>query len=366
MTTPFVMTRPAGPRHSRRRKASGAPGVALVALASFAPLAALAEPQQNALRPAGVQAAHILALWNLTLVVCGIVFTAVVLAALVALVRRGRRGLHGAAPPDLTPLANPEPRTRRVVVSLSLVSVVVLVGLIVADVATDRALSDLPVDRPLRIELTGEQWWWQAVYAGEGGRPAFVTANELHVPVGRPVVVSLKAGDVIHSFWVPNLHGKKDMLPGLDSTIEFRADQAGAYRGQCAQFCGAEHALMAMLVVADAPAHYAAWADHQAAPARSNALADAVAQRGRDVFESATCAGCHTVRGTSAQGALGPDLTHLMSRQTLAAGVLANTPGNLADWIRNPQAVKPGTLMPTVALSDTDLHALVQWLGTLQ
>lgn len=323
-----------------------------------------AAPQQNALEPAGVQAAHIVALWNLTLIVCGAVFTAVVLAALIALRRRGRGA--APAPPDLGSLAQPEQRTQRVVVTLSLASVILLVGLIVADVATDRALSDLPVDRPLRIELTGEQWWWQAVYPAEGNRPAFVTANELHVPVGRPVVVSLKAADVIHSFWVPNLHGKKDMLPGLDSTIEFRADQPGAYRGQCAQFCGAEHALMAMLVVADAPARYAAWSAHQATPAATNALTDAATQHGRDVFESSTCASCHTVQGTSAHGSLGPDLTHLMSRQSIAAGVLANTPANLASWIHDPQAVKPGTLMPQVALSDADLHALVQWLGTLQ
>lgn len=178
-------------------------------------------------------------------------------------------------------------------------------------------------------------------------------------------MVSLKAADVIHSFWVPNLHGKKDMLPGLDSTIEFRADQPGAYRGQCAQFCGAEHALMAMLVVADAPARYAAWSAHQATPAAANALTDAATQHGRDVFEGSTCASCHTVQGTTAHGSLG-DLTHLMSRQSIAAGVLANTPGNLASWIHDPQAVKPGTLMPRVALSDTDLQALVLWLGTLQ
>lgn len=337
-----------------------------LAPASF-PTAACAVLQQNALDPAGIQAARIVTLWNFTLVVCGAVFTAVVLAAIVALLRRhgGARQMKPAAP-DLASLTQPEYRTRRVIVTISLVSVALLVGLIVADVATDRALSDLPVNRPLRIQLTGEQWWWQAEYPAEGNRPAFVTANELHVPVGRPVVVSLKAADVIHSFWVPNLHGKKDMLPGLDSTIEFRADQPGTYRGQCAQFCGAEHALMAMLVVADAPARYGAWAAHQATPGAKSALTDVATQYGRKVFESSTCAGCHTVQGTSAHGSLGPDLTHLMSRQSIAAGVLANTPANLASWIHDPQAVKPGTLMPQIALSDADLHALVQWLGTLQ
>ncbi|WP_245763202.1 cytochrome c oxidase subunit II [Paraburkholderia diazotrophica] len=322
---------------------------------------AVAQPNQNALQPAGAQAAHIARLWNLTLVVCGVVFAGVLLATLVALARR--RG-DARTPPEPASADAPEQRTRRFVIGATGLSVVLLVGLVVADVMTDRALSRLPVDDAVHIEVTGQQWWWQAAYAPDGGNAGFVTANELHVPVGRPVIVSLKAGDVIHSFWVPNLHGKKDMLPGVDSTIEFRADHEGVYRGQCAEYCGAGHALMAMLVVAQPPDRYAAWLRQQSAPAVS--ADDALAVRGRQVFLQSSCAGCHSVRGTSAQGTLAPDLTHLMSRQTIASGVLANTQANLLAWIRDPQALKPGTTMPSVPLAADDQRAVVAWLGTLQ
>jgi cytochrome c oxidase subunit II len=321
-----------------------------------------AEPQQNTLQPAGVQAAHIGQLWNITLGVCAIVFAAVLLATLIALMRM-RLG-EGMAAPNLDSLTHPERRTRRTVVAASIVSVIALCGLIVADVLTDRALSKLPVDNPVRIDMTGQQWWWQMQYPAEHGTGGFATANELHIPVGRPIIVSLKAGDVIHSFWVPNLHGKKDMLPGITTSIVFRADKPGVYRGQCAEFCGAQHALMAMLVIAEPSERYDAWLQQQAQPARASL--DTTAQHGRDVFEKSACAGCHTVRGTSASGTLAPDLTHLMSRQTIAAGVLANTPNNLAAWIRDPHAWKPGVTMPAVPLSDSDLHAVVTWLTTLQ
>ncbi|PMS35106.1 cytochrome c oxidase subunit 2 [Trinickia symbiotica] len=311
-------------------------------------------PNQDALEPAGIQAAHILRLWNLTLIVCAVFFAAVLAGVLVALLRR--KWADVATPPDLSGNARPERGVRRTVVAL--------VGLVVADALTDRALSQLPVARALHIELVGWDWWWQANYAPDGDSPGFATANELHIPVGRPIVVSLTAGDVIHSFWVPNLHGKKDLLPGIRSTVEFRADKPGIYRGQCAQFCGTEHALMALAVVADPPDRYAAWAAAQRANADDSA--DTLAQRGKQVFEQSACASCHTVRGTRAAGALAPDLTHLMSRQTIAAGRLVNDPANLAAWIRDPGAFKPGAMMPPANLSGPDLRALVAWLGTLR
>jgi cytochrome c oxidase subunit 2 len=336
-------------------------------LAAAIPLACRAAPaflEHNALAPAGIQAEHIVRLWHLTLIVCGAVFAAVLAGVLFALVRRAGAQQHAA--PDLSGTVRPERRAQRVVVGTSLFSVVLLIGLIVADVLTDRALSKLPGANPLQIELTGWQWWWQARYPAESSRIAFVTANELHVPIGRPVVVTLKAGDVIHSFWVPNLHGKKDLLPGITSTIEFRADRAGLYDGPCAEFCGAEHALMALRIVAEPPARYEAWAAAQTESAPIPAPADALAAQGRQVFERSACAGCHTVRGTSAVGQLGPDLTHLMSRQTIAAGALPNDAPDLTRWIRDPGSAKPGTTMPAVPLSGADLHALVAWLTTLQ
>jgi len=331
---------------------------------STAAHAQAAEPpaQHDALHAAGIQAARIGALWNLTLVVCGLVFAAVLIAVLVALARRPRADAH--VPAEAGRAAMPrDARARRFVIAATAFSVLLLVGLTVADVLTDHALSKLPAANPLHIEMTGAQWWWQARYAADGGQPAFVVANELHVPVGRPVIVSLKAADVIHTFWVPNLHGKKDMLPGIDSTIEFRADRPGVYRGQCAEFCGQEHALMALFVTADDRAHYASWAAHQRADAAPPTTA--LAQRGQQLFEAADCAQCHTVRGTPANGQLGPDLTHLMSRRTIAAGTLVNDRTNLEAWLRDPQHFKPGTTMPAAQFSAPDLQAVVSWLTTL-
>jgi cytochrome c oxidase subunit 2 len=317
---------------------------------------------QTALVPAGVQASRILELWHLTLAVCCGVFAAILLACLIAVVRAPRA--NRATPVDLSSIDRPQSRTRFWVVAATCVSTLLLFGLLLADVLTDRALSRLPIDHALRIEMTGYQWWWQAKYLSDENAPEFTLANELHVPVGRPVIISLKAADVIHTFWVPNLHGKKDMIPGRDATIEFRADKAGVYRGQCAEFCGYEHALMAFSISADPPAQYEVWAAQQRQPA--NAPAEEVALHGRDVFLSQDCARCHTVRGTAANGTIGPDLTHLASRQFIAAGTLSNNRGNLAGWIVDPRTLKPGTVMPGTRLPPAELQALLLWLETLK
>jgi cytochrome c oxidase subunit 2 len=317
---------------------------------------------QSALSPAGIQASRVLELWHITLTVCCVVFACVLLACMFALLRAPRG--NQATPADMSKRERPERGIHRFVIVGTVLSALGLVSLLVADVVTDRALSRLPVDNALHVEMTGYQWWWQARYAPEGGADGFAVANELHVPVGRPVVVSLKAADVIHTFWVPNLHGKKDMIPGQDSTITFRADRAGTYRGQCAEFCGYEHAMMAFSVVADPPEQYAAWAAQQRQTASTSS--DALAMHGRDVFLNGDCARCHTVRGTPANGSVGPDLTHLASRQTIAAGTFVNNAHNLAAWITNPPALKPGVMMPATQLAPGDLQALVVWLGTLK
>jgi len=317
---------------------------------------------QSALAPAGIQASRILDLWHLTLAVCCAVFAAILLACLAAMLRAPRA--NRATPADVSTVNRPQPRMRLCVTAATGLSALLLFGLVLADVLTDRALSRLPIDNALRIEMTGYQWWWQARYLSDGGAPGFTLANELHVPVGRPVVVSLKAADVIHTFWVPNLHGKKDMIPGRDATIEFRADKAGVYRGQCAEFCGYEHALMALSVTADPPAQYEAWAARQREPAAQTS--DGLAARGRDVFLSQDCARCHSIRGTPAQGTIGPDLTHVASRRSIAAGTLANNRGNLAGWILDPRTLKPGTAMPPTRLPPDDLQALLTWLETLK
>ncbi|WP_235610760.1 cytochrome c oxidase subunit II [Bordetella sp. H567] len=321
--------------------------------------AASAAPAQDVLAPAGIQAERILALWHVTLAVCTAVFVAVLVALFIA-IRRGARAREAPSPRD----GHAERRARRRVAAATWTSVVLLCGLVAADFLTDRALSRLPMADPLRVEMIGHQWWWETRYEADGGRPGFVTANQLRLPVGRPVLVTLKSSDVIHTFWVPNLHGKRDMIPGRDAAMMLRADRAGDYRGQCAEFCGAEHALMAFSVAAVSTDDYADWADRERQDAR---LPDeAVARRGMGLFLGNSCAQCHTIRGTSAVGTLGPDLTHLAGRSLLAAGTIANTPENLAQWLTAPGSMKPATTMPPTQLPPEDLRALVHYLGSLQ
>lgn len=212
----------------------------------------------------------------------------------------------------------------------------------------------------LRIVATGYQWWWEYRYPSASGD--VVVANELHIPVGTPIDLELRSGDVIHSFWVPELNGKTDMIPGKDNRLRLYAQTPGVYRGQCAEFCGVEHALMRIFVVAQSPADYDAWLRGQAAPAVSSSGTAA----GQRVFSSNVCASCHTIRGTGAAGLAGPDLTHVGSRSRLAAGVLQNTPENMRAWISDPQRHKPGALMPQVPLSSADLDALVAYLESLR
>jgi len=324
--------------------------------------AADAAPLSNALHPAGIQAARIADLWHLTLWTCLAVFVAVLVALLLALRRSARAAREG--PPQRRPQRTHDPRMQRTVGAAAGISVLLLVALVVVDIATDRSLSRLPVADALHIEMTGHQWWWEARYRDADGSPAFTVASELHVPVGRPVVVALKSADVIHTFWVPNLHGKKDMLPGRASSISFRADQAGTYRGQCAEFCGLEHALMAFSITALPADQYAAWDAQQRRSARAPMEAEAV--DGQRIFMSTRCAQCHTIKGSPADGTLGPDLTHLASRRTIAAGSAANDRPTLAAWIVQPQNLKPGTTMPPTRLTPDEVRQLVAYLESLE
>ena len=221
-----------------------------------------------------------------------------------------------------------------------------------------------PPDRPaVSIEVTGYQWWWEAKYQIDGMAEPVRVANEIHIPVGQPVQLTLVGGDVIHSFWVPALAGKTDMIPGKINTQWLQADKPGIYRGQCSEYCGEQHAHMALEVVADEPSRFEEWRRQQAKPAlASNAR---LALQGSRLFES-KCSECHTIRGTEAHGEKGPDLTHLMSRSTLASGMLANNTGNLSGWVANAQSLKPGSRMPPVALSPDELHSVVAYLQTLQ
>ncbi len=240
--------------------------------------------------------------------------------------------------------------------------VVVLAVLLVYAIHTGHALSGPPA-RAADIEVVGKRWWWEVRYSLGAGKA--VLANELRVPVGKPVEIALSTTDVIHSFWVPALAGKVDMIPGRINRIVIEAREPGVYRGQCAEFCGAQHALMAFYVVAVPQDEYREWLGRQASPAAEPG--DPFVRQGRDVFLREGCAACHTIRGTGAAGARGPDLTHVGSRLSIAAGTLANGTGALAAWIADPQHVKPGNLMPaTRTLPGEDLRALAAYLDALK
>ena len=240
----------------------------------------------------------------------------------------------------------------------------VLLALLGVTFPTMRWLNAQAAGAVATVQVIGHQWWWEVNYQDENPSRSFTTANEIHIPVGVPVRVSLTSPDVIHSFWVPSLNGKTDLIPGRENTTTIEADRPGTYRGQCAEFCGVQHAHMALLVVAEPKEAFEAWRARQVQPAAEPA-GDAE-KRGRDVFLSGPCVMCHRIRGTIAGGSLGPDLTHVAGRQTLAAATIPNTPGYLAAWIEDPQHVKPGNRMPITQIAPPDMHPLLAYLETLE
>lgn len=331
---------------------------ASIACPSIARSAAL----QDVLTPAGPQAAHIHTLWLILLWTCAAFFVAIVIACGIALWRAPRS--NEKTLPDTAVAHAPERRLAHVVVIAAVASIVGLVALTVSSIVTDRALAALPLKDGVVIEVTAHRWWWDLKYEAHEPALIFRTANELHVPVGRPVVLKLASQDVVHSFWVPNLHGKKDLIPGRVATMHFRADKPGIYRGQCAEFCGYQHARMAFVVVAHPPEEYDRWVAEQRKSAATPVSESA--RRGEKVFLGSTCIMCHSIQGIPAHGRMAPDLTHLASRSTIAAGTLPNTRGNLAGWILDPQNMKPGANMPATALPPEDLHALLDYLESLK
>jgi cytochrome c oxidase subunit 2 len=225
------------------------------------------------------------------------------------------------------------------------------------------AVSVMPGKPALTIHVIGHQWWWEFRYEGDDVSRSFTTANEIHIPTGQPVRIEATSTDVIHSFWVPTLSGKMDTIPNQHNETWIEADTPGTYRGQCTEFCGQQHAHMALIAIADPPDKFKAWWDDQLKPAPAPP-SDTIAQ-GRSAFV-ARCGVCHAVRGSIAQGRLGPDLSHLMSRSTIAAGTLPNTVGYLSGWIADPQHAKPGNLMPELDLSGPELTVIRRYLETLK
>ncbi len=312
--------------------------------------------QQSVLSPGSDQARDLLYLGVLLVLTCALAYLIVLTFLGAALGRRRRPNAtaDGAGDPaDDSRLA----RGLRLWIGFVAISVLLLSA---ASFTADRVLARPAAGQPLTVRVTGHQWWWRIAYRDPQSGQWIETANELHLPQGRPVRLELTSADVIHSFWVPGLHGKLDMIPGRTNVLTITPQKAGWDRGQCGEFCGLQHAQMALWTKVEPPAAFDAWLTNQARPAQGPP------SPGLRVIENGPCAACHAVRGTRAIGRAGPDLTHLASRRDLAAGVLPFSRGGLAGWISQPQALKPGAEMPPSGLDGEQTDQVVAYLEALK
>lgn len=308
---------------------------------------------QSVIHPAGIEAARASHLWWLIFGICAAIWIAVAMAALIA-IRTGRRAASRATDRQLG---------TNIAVAGAL-SVVVLIAILFESVLTGRAEDAIRTPDALHLQVTANQWWWDVQYVNDLPSLNVTTANEIHLPVGRPVRIDLLSTDVIHSLWIPSLQGKVDLIPGRLNELWLQADRAGVYRGQCAEYCGLQHAKMALVVVAEAPDAFERWLAANRAPAVPPSTPEQ--ERGKTVVERGPCAMCHNITGTLAGARSAPDLTHIGSRSTIAAGTLPNTRGYLGGWIADPQHVKPGNRMPVPGLSDEQLQAVIAYLESLK
>jgi cytochrome c oxidase subunit 2 len=308
-------------------------------------------PLQSMVHPAGPAAAEISRLWW---VMCGAFTGVFVLVMVLVAIAIWQRPPHGSVPTRTQP---PWGKTGFIVAGGVIFPFVVITPLYLYSLVTSARIQ--PPESSLTVQVRGRMWWWEVRYP-DGN---IVTANEIHIPAGVPVKLELTSADVIHSFWVPRLHGKRDMVPGLKNTFWIQADQPGVYRGQCGEYCGTQHANMAFEVIALEPAAFDAWRAERLQSAES---ATDTSQRGKEVFFRAGCPQCHAIRDTPATGNAGPDLTHLASRRMVGGALAPNTRGNLAGWVADPQGMKPGVKMPRTYLAAQDLQDLVSYLETLR
>jgi cytochrome c oxidase subunit 2 len=333
------------------------------ALAAAGSLAGCAG-NQSALDPAGVQASRISDVWWFYFWVTAAVYLAVIVAMFVALVR-GLRRVEPSSAANVPLTEQHERRRGKVVLGLAIATAVTLFVLMIVDFRSGRAIASLGggTDAIRKIRVTGHQWWWEVEYVEAQPHLTVTTANELHLPAGVPLEFELLTTDVIHSFWIPNLHGKRDLIPGQTTSLRLQADREGTYYGQCAEFCGMQHANMRLVVTVESRKEFDDWLARQRATAPKPKTDSE--RRGRDVFMSTTCVMCHSIGGTDARGLVGPSLTHIASRPFIGAGMLPNSRGHLAGWITDPQSIKPGIRMPPNVLPPDDLKALLDYLETL-
>lgn len=332
-------------------------------LASASFLFACCSGPQSALDPAGSQSRSLDSLWWIFFAVCAFVYIAVMAILITALFRTPK--VTAKTGPDTAPNESRERRSGNIVKAAVALTVVTLFILMFVSFRTGRAMHTLSqAAEPLSITVKGQQWWWEVHYNDAIPSKNVTTANEIHIPVGRPVKIDLRSNDVIHSFWVPNLHGKTDLIPNHPTTVYIQADKPGIYWGQCAEFCGYQHAKMRLMVVVESPDDFDAWIAAQQAPA---ALPSTDSQRhGQQIFLTSVCTQCHTVQGTPASASVGPNLSHIGSKPYIASGSLQNTREHLMSWVTDPQKIKPGIKMPMNAYSDDDLNALVDYLQSLK
>jgi cytochrome c oxidase subunit 2 len=320
-------------------------------------LAACSDSAPSILSPRSDAGDRVERLWWLTLA-ASVLAVLVVVVMILRAVQRSRAPEPEEAEDGID--KRPVPWGERfIVVAGLIVSGAVLAGFFAYSLKELNALSEAPERTELSIEVIGRNWWWEVRYPNGA-----VTANEIHIPVGQAVEVKLATADVIHSFWVPQLNVKKDQVPGMDNRMWLLAEEPGRYRGQCAEFCGLQHARMVFYVEAQPPAQFQQWLAREASLAREPAPGPATT--GRDIFLRSSCAGCHTVRGTTAAGVLGPDLTHLASRETIGAGLMPLQRGNLSAFVFNAQDSKPGASMPPTEIDPQELSALVEYLMGLE
>ncbi len=317
---------------------------------------------QTPLDPAGPQALHIeqtlfLIFW-ITSAVTVVVLTVLAFGVL-------RQHAKGEIPPHFEVAPQTERRTSWIVGGAIGVTVILLFVMMISSFVTSHRTAALANSPALKINVYGHEWWWEIEYPNEEQPYRIIrTANEIHVPAGAIIDIHGTSRDVIHSFWAPNIHGKKDLLPGYWNDLTLEVDKPGTWRGQCAEFCGLQHAHMAFHIVAQSRADFDNWYTSQLKPATEPQTPQAI--HGREVFLSHPCIMCHTIRGTTANSTVGPDLTHIASRSMIAAGTLVNNTGNLASWIANAQSIKPGCRMPPNPMPSSDLNDLVAYLESLR
>jgi len=318
---------------------------------------------QSALDPKGPKAAGVLHLTWFLVGTATVVYV-VVVAMLFYVLRRGSRSSVDLDHELGTEIIEHDRGMKTWVVAGTVLTTIILIGFVFVDLSTARSLSTVGGAEPLRIDVVGHQWWWEVKYPDPDPQNDIETANEIHVPVGRAVLIKMKSGDVIHSFWAPNVQGKRDLMPGYDTDVMMQVDKPGRWRGQCAEYCGLQHAHMSFYMVAESMSDFDKWLASQSQSAVQPT--DSQTAHGQQVFLSHACIMCHAIGGTTAGSRVGPDLTHLASRSTIAAGMLPNTRGNLAGWILNPQSVKPGCRMPPNPMPGQDLQDLLAYLETLR